>query len=346
MSVLKVGLIGCGRVTAARHLPALQRLPNVKVVALADNDLVRLRQVAGQFHIRHCYTDVHALLENSAVDIVGVCVPANFHVEVALAAIAAGKHVFIEKPLTLTLEDADRLITCSQHVSSKIMVGFNFRWHRLIRKARKLLQREAVGEVETIRTILVSYHEAPPEWRKQRTLGGGAFFEQAVHLFDLWRFLLQSEVEEVFATSRSGPWDDETIAVSARLTNGVLATALCSERTGENNEVEVYGRLGRFRVSCYRFDGLEYDSQTSVPGNGRARVREFLQTIKELPRGLLQMRRGGDFLASYDAEWNHFLNAIRHDTPVECTLEDGRRALQIVLAAIGSATLGRPVPIT
>ena len=75
-------------------------------------------------------------------------------------------------------------------------------------------------------------------------------------------------------------------------------------------------------------------------------MREFLQTIKELPRGLLQMRRGGDFLASYDAEWNHFLSAIRYDTPVECTLEDGRRALQIVLAAIGSATLGRPVPIT
>ena len=86
------------------------------------------------------------------------------------------------------------------------MVGFNLRWHRLIRKARGLLQRGAVGEVETIRTILVSYHDAPPEWRKQRALGGGPFsFEQGVHLFDLWRFLLQSEVEEVFATSRSGP---------------------------------------------------------------------------------------------------------------------------------------------
>ena len=96
----------------------------------------------------------------------------------------------------------------------------------------------------------------------------------------------------------------------------------------------------------YRFDGLEYDSQTSIPGNGRARVREFLQTMKGPPRRLLQMRRGGDFLASYDAEWNHFLNAIHHDTPVECTLEDGRRALQIVLAAIASATLGRSVPIT
>ena len=110
--------------------------------------------------------------------------------------------------------------------------------------------------METVRTVFASAHETPSEWQKRRSSGGGALFDQAIHLFDLWRFLLDTEVEEVFATSRSGPWDDETATVTARLTNGALASATCSERTGENNEVEIYGRRGRLQVSCYRFDGL------------------------------------------------------------------------------------------
>ncbi|MGH7824568.1 MAG: Gfo/Idh/MocA family protein [Candidatus Binatia bacterium] len=88
------------------------------------------------------------------------------------------------------------------------MLGFNLRWHRLVRRARETIRRGTLGMIQMIRTVLTSYHENVPEWRRYRTQGGGVLFEQAVHHFDLWRYLLQSEVEEVFATSRSGKWDD------------------------------------------------------------------------------------------------------------------------------------------
>src|SRR5205807_7757964 len=108
-----------------------------------------------------------------------------------------------------------------------------------------------------------------------RELGGGVFFELAVHHFDLWRFLLRSEVEEVFAVSQSPRWEDETATVTARLANGVLVTSVFSQRTNESNEVEIYGRAGYLRVSCYRFDGLEYVSSSSPPGDVRTRLRQL-----------------------------------------------------------------------
>jgi len=342
---LRVGVIGCGRVTALRHLPALSRLDGAEVVALADTDAARLKQTADRFHITNRYPDVRALLKDAMVDVIAVCVPVQFHAEIALAALSAEKHVFVEKPLTATLEEADRIRDRAKQVDRKVLVGFNFRWHRLIRQARALLQSGSVGQAEAIRTVFASAHEAPSQWQLHRASGGGALFDQAIHVFDLWRFLLDTEVESVFAVSRSGLWEDETVSVTARLTNGVLATATCSERTGENNEVEVYGRGGRLQVSCYRFDGLEYFPQGSIPGNGKARIEAILRTVKELPGSLVRLRHGGDVLASYREQWRHFLGAIRHDGPLDCTVEDGRRALEVVFAAMASASSGQPVVV-
>lgn len=342
---LRVGVIGCGRVAAYRHLPALTRLPGADVVALADQDPTRLRNVADQFRVPNRYPDVRTLLDGSMVDVIAVCVPVEFHAEVALAAIDAGKHVFIEKPLAVDLDEADRIHERATRSTSKVLMGFNFRWHRLVRQARELLRQGAVGQVEMVRSVFASAHETPSEWQTRRCSGGGAIFDQAIHMFDLWRFLLATEVEEVLASSRSGPWEDETVVVAARLTNGVLATATCSERSGENNEVEIYGRRGRLQVSCYRFDGLAHSPSGSIPGNGRARLDELTRTLKELPRSLAQLRYGGDVLASYREEWRHFLGAICDDGPVDCTVEDGRRAMEIVFAAMASTSSGQTVRV-
>ena len=343
--LLRVGVIGCGRVAAYRHLPALTRLPGAEVVAVADQDPTRLTNVANQFRVPNRHPDVRALLNSTPVDVIAVCVPVEFHAEVALAALDAEKHLFIEKPLVADLDEADRIRERAMQARSKILMGFNFRRHRLIRQARDLLRQGVVGQVEIVRSVFASAHENPSEWQKHRSSGGGALFDQAIHLFDQWRFLLDSEVEEVFATSQSASWEDETVTVTARLTNGVLATAACSERTGENNEVEIHGRRGLLQVSCYRFDGLVYSQTGSIPGSARARLEACARMLKELPGSLAQLRYGGDVMASYREEWRHFLGAIRDDSPVECTLEDGRRALEIVFAAMASASSGQAVRV-
>ncbi len=342
---IKVGMIGCGRATVTSHLPALRSVPEVEVVAVADIDPDRLHRVADQFHINRRYTSYPALFEDQTIEAVGVCVPAQFHLEVASAALDAGKHLFLEKPIALSLEETDQLIKRAAQSPQKVMLGFNLRWHRLAQQARAVIQRGNLGPLELVRSELTSYHEVIPEWRKRRASGGGVFFEQAVHHFDLWRFILQSEVEEVFATSRSGQWEDETATVTARMANGVLVVAGFAEHTSNRNEIEIYGRDGSLFFSFYRFDSLSCVAAGSPSDGIRSRLREMARVLQEVPQGLLRLRRGGDMLASFQAEWRHFVNAIRNNTPVECTLEDGRRALQVVLAATRSASWGRPVNV-
>ena len=346
---VKLGVIGCGRATETLHLPALERLADAEVVAVADIDPNRLQRVADRFRITHRHGDFQTLLKNPTVEAVAVCVPPQFHVEVALAALDAGKHLLIEKPLALNLEECDRLIERAKQVKSKATVGFNLRWHRLVLQAREIIQRGTLGPIELVRTVLTSgirQRQSIPEWRNRRLSGGGVLFELGAHHFDLWRFLLQSEVEEIFAITRSEQADDESATVTARMANGVLVTSIFSERTTDNNEVEIYGQAGRLHASCYRFDSLECVSSSTLPGDVWTRLRKIGHTLKELPQGALRMRQGGDFIASYRAEWRHFIDCIQQDTPTESTLEDGRRALQVALAAVESASLRKAVRVT
>ncbi len=345
---LKLGFVGCGRATETLHLPALRQLSEAKVTALADINPDQLKKIAGQFQIEQHYTDYRILLDDPSLDAIAVCVPAQFHVEIALAVLEAGKHLFVEKPLALSLEECDLLIQKAKTANKKIMVGFNLRHHRLIQEAQKSIQQGDLGAIEAIRstwTSAIRYHRTLPHWRNRRELGGGALFEIAVHHFDLWRCLLQSEVEEIFAFSKSTEWPDETVTITARLRNGVVISSLFSERTSDNNEIEIYGQNGRLRISLYRFDGLDFYSTSSLEGSIATRLNTLKKTLKDLPAGIAIMRQGGDYKISYRREWQHFINAIRHDLPVNCSLEDGRATVQIVLAAIESASTGKPVKL-
>lgn len=344
---VRVALVGCGEVTDEKHLPALRNVRGAEIVAVVDLDPARAQRVADRFVIPHRFTDVRALLDACPVDAVGVCVPAQRHVHVALPLLQAGKHVLIEKPLALSLDEADELIAKARGLPAKAMVGFHMRWHRLVRRARAIVQSQQLGALETIRAIWNSPRgdSGLPFWKERRALGGGALIEIAVHHFDLWRFLLDTDVAKVYAISRHGRRDDECAVIAAELTNGMLASGVFSERTSHDIELEVCGHAGRLRVSGQRFDGLELYATDETSGMLRPRLRGLWRSITELPRGLSRMRRGGDYLDSYTGEWQHFIDAIRYDRSPECTLEDGRKALQVALATVESASRGEPVRV-
>ncbi|MGH7216777.1 MAG: Gfo/Idh/MocA family oxidoreductase [Nitrospiraceae bacterium] len=342
---LRIGIVGGGRATRTLHLPALQSVPDAQVIALADPDQEALHQVSKHFNVPRCVADYRILLEDPTIEVVAICVPAEFHVEIALAALAAGKHVFIEKPLALTIEECDRLIERAAGLPLKIMLGFNTRWHRLARQARALFHQGNFGPLEAVRSMLTSCHKDLPEWRKRRVSGGGVLLEMAMHHFDLWRFILGQEIEEISAHSRSGIWEDESATITARLSSGGLASATFAECTSQNNSIEIYGRTGSMSVSFYRFDGLETSTTSDIPGNIPARIRGLGKFVKELPRAIRTSRQGGEWRQSYVEEWRHFVASVRTGRPVECGLEDGRRALAIALAAMESAANGKTIVI-
>ena len=345
---VRLGSIGCGNVTEKRHLPAIQSVSDLQVVALADIDHDSLNRVANRFRIATRYSDYRALLVDQNVDAVGVCAPLNSHAEMALGALDAGKHVLLEKPLASSLDQADALIERATDSPCKVLVGYNLRWHRLVRQAREMMQQGELVRIEVAVAVFTAgthYKRDVLEWKKRRALGGGVLMEFATHYFDLWHFLLDAEVQDVHATTRSDQWDDVTGTLTAHLNNGVLATAYFSEWTAERNELHIYGQAGSLHLSLYRFDGLEFVPLFTAPGQIRNRLSRVVRSLRHLPRAAAHFRSGGEYYASFIGQWRHFARSIREGTPVECTLNDGRRALEVALAAAESASNGSPVRV-
>ena len=168
----------------------------------------------------------------------------------------------------------------------------------------------------------------------------------AVHHLDLWRFLLGSEVDEIFASSRTETSDDQTATLTGRLRNGALALSGFSQRAAEAHEIEIYGRQGRLLASPYRFDGFELGPAATFPGDLTSRARGLLRTVRALPGMISSVRQGGSFLQSYRDEWQHFTGCVLRGIPPDSTFDDGRRALELVLAAIDSARSGHPVDVS
>ncbi len=345
---VRLGIIGCGNVTEKRHLPAIQSVSDLQVVALADIDDGSLNRLADRFRVAKRYNDYRALLADQDVSAVAVCAPLSFHAEMALGALEAGKHVLVEKPLASSLDEADALIERAAHSPCKAMVGYNLRWHRLVRQAREIINQGRLGRIELAAAVFTAgthFKSDVLEWKKRRALGGGVLMEFATHYFDLWRFLLDAEVEEVHASTRSDQWDDVTGTLTAHLSNGALATAYFSEWTSDRNELHIYGQAGSLHLDLYRFDGLESVPLFRAPGNIGGRLSHFGRSLRQLPRGVRHFRRGGEYYASFIAQWRHFAESIQEAVPLECTLEDGRRAMQIALAALKSASTGQAVRV-
>jgi hypothetical protein len=254
---LNLGIVGCGFVTRTRHLPALRRVPEVRVVAVADVDPASARDVADRWGIPRRHADGRALVADPAVEAVAVCVPAACHVEVALAALEAGKHVLVEKPLALSLAEADRLLERASRSLPKALFGFNLRWHRLVRTAREMIR---AGRIGTIQSVCTTYSDAVlsrpglPAWRVRRELGGGALLE---------RPYTTSTCGASCSTTRWPRSSASPARAAARIRRPssrrgcgrALATALVMDASAVRNELALYGDAGGLGVDCYRSDG-------------------------------------------------------------------------------------------
>ena len=336
---MNVGLVGCGRVTRLRHLPALQRVEQARVVALADVDPARVADVAGRFGVERRYQGHEELVADPNVEAVAVCVPASLHAEVAVAALGAGQHVLIEKPLALDRGDAALVRDAALGSAGVVTIGLNLRRHRLGRRARELVLAGAVGELEAVRTVFTSsfdYRDEAQPWRFHRETGGGALAEMGPHHLDLWRFVTGREVEEVFASGHSGTDEDDTVLVAGVLAGGVRATTLVSQRSTNVNELEVFGERGRLRVACYRSDGLEVQLGRGFGGDVRERVRGFRRAAAQLPAFARSARGRSDYVESYVAQWRHFVEAASGVAKPDPGLDDGVRNVEVLAAALES----------
>ena len=345
---VRLGIIGCGRATLVLHVPALRNVPAVRVVAVADPDEGRRNEAAGRLGAGRRYSTADALLASGDIDAVGVITPTASHADLGVQVLESGRHLLVEKPLALDREACARLAAAQAAAARCALVGHNGRWHRLVRDARAFIRGGRLGPIKAVLSVYTHWHPdaSSQPWHRRRADGGGVLFNDGVHHFDLWRYLLDAEIADVSARSRrSATYDDDTCVVEATMSNGVLASAVLSFTTAPASTIDVFGEAGRLSVSMYRFDGLRFLPNTAYEGSLAWRAGSLARSLAALPRAMAARGGGSEFERSYAAMWAHFAACATGRATPECTLGDGRAAVEVARAAIESAEVGRPVAL-
>lgn len=335
---VRIGLVGCGRIAGLFHIPVFSRMANCQVVALADPDSACLKRASEQVPQARCFSDYRRMLdEASGIDAVVVCTPPVQHVPVALAALGAGKHVYVEKPLATNLEDAQTIVETWRRARTIGVTGFNFRFHPLYQDLKRHLENGTVGDVLLARSAFIGSARKLPFWKQSRDGGGGVLLDLASHHFDLVPYLFGAEVDEVTALQRTCLTESDNASVQLRLTSGLLVQSLFSMCSVDEQRWEVYGRHGKLTLDRLNSANVEF----TPPSMSRARVRRLVRGLRGLdPRWLM---RSPGWEPSFARALAAFVHSVQTGRPTGPDLLDGARSLSIVLAAEESAQRGGSV---
>lgn len=342
---LRFGIIGCGRI-APRHAQAMASIPaevGLHLVACCDLIESRARHFASSCGIptEAVYTDARALLARPDLDVVSVCVPSGLHAEIGVLAAQAGKHVLMEKPIALTLEDADRLIAaCAEH-SVRLGVVLQNRFNPPMRELKALVEGGDLGRVVlgavTVRWFRPqSYYE--DGWHGTLAMDGGALLNQSIHHIDALQWLL-GEVEQVFAYTGTlaHTMEAEDVGVATlRFRSGALATVEGSTVTYPENleaSIALFGEHGSVKVG-----GTALNRWVFWKVAGRLEEENFKLRQQEIDPPSV-------YGYSHREQILEMAAAIRQGRAPSTHGGEARRSLALVMAMMQSAREGRAVGV-
>lgn len=281
--------------------------------------------------------DWREVVENREVDAVLIALPAHLQAEAAVAAFAAGKHVYLEKPIAATLYDGRRIIDAWRESECIGATGFNYRFHPLIDELRQQIRSQRIGQVIAVRGTFTTTDRDLPVWKLSRATGGGALLDLASHHIDLLRFALGAEVESVSARIFSLQSEADAATIDLRLSGNIAAQLLVSLRSGDENRIEVFGRKGKLAVDCYRSAEVESSGLQPTGAVGQL-VKQSIATVKHV----LQSRRSGSHMQrSYERSLDAFISAVSNGKQSACDLKAGYASLAVIDAAERSAHTGQ-----
>ncbi len=338
-------VIGAGGIAFRRTIPeGIVPAEGAELVAVMDADPERAAAAAEQFDVPS-FTKVEALLERDDVDAVYIATPTDAHAPQAQAAIAAGKHALVEKPLALTAAEAASIAEAADQQGVLVGTGFMMRHHGAHQAIKKLLADGAIGTPVLARAQLSCWY--PPmegAWRQDpQRGGGGAFIDLGNHCFDLLEMFLGKTVQ-VHAFTGNLVHDyasEDTALVTFRFASGavgVVDNLFNVPDEAVKNVLEIYGSGGSIRcegtigqtpggtVKLVSVQAGGYDAQQQREESGEREV--------SFPE-----------VKTYRAEIEDFTRAIRDGRPSAVPIEDGIWNMKVVEAAYRSASTGRAVKI-
>ena len=330
---MKFALFGCGRI-GRMHADNIAANPRAKLWSVYDVLSEPASEVAASFHC-NAAGSIDEILTDDAVEAVLIASPTDTHADLLESAAKAGKAVFCEKPIDLSLDRVDQCAAVIAACDVPIQIGFNRRFDPGHRAARQALEAGKIGDLHQV--IITSRDpEIPP--RAYLEASGGLFRDMTIHDFDLGRFMLGEEPEEVFAIA-SALGDPE---LGAAL--GEYDTAMIIMRTASGKMCHI----NNSRSAVYG-----YDQRVELLGNNGMVISDNRRPHELKCYSAAETEVGQPYLyffieryrEAYIAELDAFIDAVEQSVPCQVGFEDGRRALMLAEAAYRSLQSGAMVKV-
>jgi len=331
---LKVGIIGAGRIGRVHTMSIVNHLPQVEIRGISDVYVDSAREWAAQTGIPNVYQDYRDLLKDPDIDAVLICSSTDTHAAIAIDAAAAGKHIFCEKPVDLSIEKVEAVIAAAEKAGVKLQIGFNRRFDHNFKKVRELIASGELGDLHILR--ITSRDPAPPPAEYVK-VSGGMFMDMTIHDFDMARFLTGSEAEEIYvaaaclvdpAIGEAG--DVDTAVVTIRFKNGTICVIDNSRKAayGYDQRVEAFGSKGKAETTNDTPSTAVWSTASGV--------------YSEKPLYFFLER----YMESFSEEIKQFTEALISGGETPVTGFDGLQPIKMGLAAKKSVAEGRPVRLS
>ena len=322
MTTVGIGIIGCGNM-GYEHADELEHIRQVRLIGFCNRTIGKAERFQERFQGEYATTDAKKIFDDPRIDAVYICTPQHTHADLCIQAAEAGKHIFAEKPLALTVADCKRVADAIEATGVKLMTGFKWRYYPVIQRARELIPHPLM-----IVAQMVDDRWPDDIWKQHPDLGGGSVVDQGCHTIDLLCYLAGSRPVQVYAQGAAFTHPDHPVVdhMMATITfeNGKFGIAV-------QGDGALPPRAGKFMVEVF--------------GEGRtAEVFDrFKQGVFKIGSRVEEMRRGGEEGTYF--ENMEFVRCLLEDTPPVCDVWDGLLATLLMHECFRSIATGEPQEI-
>ena len=323
-ATVRWGVLGVAKIATEKVIPAMQQGRNCRVEAIASRSLDKARQAAGRLGIAKAYGSYEELLADPAIDAVYNPLPNHLHVPWSIRALEAGKHVLCEKPIALSVAEAETLVAAGRkHPQLKLMEAFMYRHHPQWQTARRIVAEGGLGPLRTVQTLFSYHNTNPHDVRNQADIGGGGLMDIGCYPISLSRFLFGREPERVMGCIEYDPQFETDRLASAILDFGDgTSTFTCSTQLAPYQRVQIFGTQGR----------LEIEIPFNAPWDRPCKLwRQSAEGIEEISLPTSNQ---------YTIQGELFSQAVLDNTEVPTPIEDAVANMRVIEALVRSGHSG------
>jgi myo-inositol 2-dehydrogenase / D-chiro-inositol 1-dehydrogenase len=344
MQRTKVAILGAGFITDI-HMESYHRfIPEAEVVAVYARKIEKAKAFAEKYKIPKWYDDIGKAISDSGCEVVDICLPNYLHADATLKAAAAGKHVIIEKPLAVTLEEADAMIAACKKAGVKLMYAEELCFAPKYERVRQMVNEGAIGKIYMLKQS--EKHSGPhTDWFYDvKYSGGGVIMDMGCHALGWFRWMLNNaKVNSVYASMATVLHNDRTKGednsiMIIEFENGVTAIAEDSwaKHGGMDDRCEVHGTGGVMYADLFMGN-----SAITYSKHGYGYAMEKADTTVGWSFTVFEEA----FNQGYPHELKHFIECVQQNKQPLVTGEDGRAVLEIIYAAYASAGEGKKITL-